>query len=78
MHARGRLIGKYNGDEMARAKRRSRRDTTNPADETSETAPMLPKLPKAKDRRSKAAEQRFNSLNAVYGDSAVPPFPIPD
>ena len=64
---------------MARAKKPSRRDTRNSAnDETAETAPKSLKLPKATDRRKKTGGQRFSPMNAAYGDSAVPPFPIPD
>jgi hypothetical protein len=64
---------------MARAKKPSRRDKPKSAnDETSETAPKSLKLPKAADRRKKPAGQRFSPMNAAYGDSVVPPFPIPD
>ena len=64
---------------MARAKKPSRRDKRNSADdETSETAPKSLKLPKAKDRWKKTGGQRFSPMNAAYGDSVVPPFPIPD
>jgi hypothetical protein len=64
---------------MARAKKRSRRDAGDPAnDETSETAPKSPKLPKVKDRRTTTGGHRFSPMNAAYGDSVVPDFPIPD
>jgi hypothetical protein len=55
---------------------RGKSNATN--DETSETAPTSPKLPRTTDRRKKPGGQRFSPMNAAYGDSVVPPFPIPD
>jgi hypothetical protein len=64
---------------MPRAKKRSRRDEGELAsDETSENAPKSPRLPKAKDRRTTSGGHRFSPMNAAYGDSVVPDFPIPD
>ena len=64
---------------MPRAKKPSGRGKSNATnDETSETAPESPKLPRTTDRRKKPGGQRFSPMNAAYGDSVVPPFPIPD
>jgi hypothetical protein len=64
---------------MPRAKKPSGRGKSNATnDETSETAPTSPKLPRTTDPPKKPAGQRFSPMNAAYGDSVVPPFPIPD
>jgi hypothetical protein len=62
---------------MAKSRKSRRQDKRKgPSDETSETPP--PGVPKLKPVTKKNVGHRYSPMNAVYGDSAIPPFPTPD